>query len=130
MVVLLYLAIGLVIGTASGMLGIGGGVLLVPALLWIVEQSEHRQQKAAGITLAILSVPVTLPGVWQYFRQGYITLDDLKVAAWIAGAFAVGTYLGGWVQHLLVQQFGSVTFLRLLFGLLLLYVALRFIVRS
>ena len=57
---LLFLTLGLTIGGLSGMLGIGGGVLLLPALIWLF---DLKQAQAAGITLAVLAVPVTLPGV-------------------------------------------------------------------
>ena len=58
---LLLLAIGLAIGTISGALGIGGGVLLVPALIWLC---RYDFPKAAGTTLAVLVPPIGLPAAW------------------------------------------------------------------
>src|SRR5262245_102626 len=101
MKILLYLTIGLTIGGLSGMLGIGGGVLMMPALMWLLN-AEQRQ--AQGMTLAILALPVVLPGVWGYYSQGLITGKDLAIAAWVAGAFAVGTYFGAYVQGYISVQ--------------------------
>jgi uncharacterized membrane protein YfcA len=120
--VLFYLLLGLVIGGIGGMVGIGGGVLLIPALTALFRM-EPRQ--AAGVTLAVLAVPVTLPAVVQYYSQGHVRREDLVVAGWIALAFAVGTFFGARLQkHLDVGQ------LRLFFGLIMLYTGVRLIVHS
>src|SRR3954471_19704442 len=113
MTILYFLLIGLGIGVVGGMVGIGGGVLLIPALTGLFKLDPR---KAAGISLAVLCVPVTLPGAWKYFSQGYTTWDDLKVAGCVAVAFAVGSFLGAVIQHELDERL-----LRLLFGLLLLF---------
>jgi uncharacterized membrane protein YfcA len=113
------LALGLAIGAASGLIGIGGGVLLVPALVWFF---DLKQSQAAGITLAVLAVPVTLPAVWQYHQQALISTEHLRMAAWIAGAFAIGTFLGANLHAYL-----PATALRIGFGMVLIYVAFRFI---
>ncbi len=116
------LLVGLVIGTAGGLLGIGGGVLLVPVLTELLG-FEHRQ--AAGITLAVLAIPVAFPGAWQYYRNGYIGKPDLILAVMIAIGFALGTLFGAKLSpHIPVAK------LRLLFGMVLIYVAVRMMVRS
>src|SRR5206468_3244528 len=106
MTIFLYLLVGLVIGAISGTLGIGGGVLLVPALIWIF---GFDQPRAAGTSLAILVPPVGLLAAWAYYQKG---LMDFEAAAWIAGAFAVGAYGGA-----LVVPYIPLPTLRLLFGL-------------
>lgn len=116
------LALGLAIGGVSGLLGIGGGVLLVPALMYLF---GVEQAKAAGITLAVLAVPVVLPGAWRYHSRGLIDGDDLKMAGCIAVAFAIGTYLGADLQ-----AYVPLSWLRLGFGFVMIYIAVRFIVRS
>jgi uncharacterized membrane protein YfcA len=121
-VFLLYLALGGAVGCVSGMLGIGGGVLLMPALVWLF---DFDQRVAAGITLAILAVPVTLPGVWQYYSQDVLGRRELEVAGCVAVAFAVGTYGGAGLQ-----AYVPLAALRWGFGLLMIYVALRFILAS
>lgn len=121
--ILLYLGIGLSVGSVSGLLGIGGGVLLVPMLLWLF--GPEQQTRAAGTTLAVLILPVLLPAVYRYYAQDLLRLDDLKAALWIAPAFAVGGFLGAsLVPHL------PVAFLRVGFGLILMYIAMRSILSS
>jgi uncharacterized membrane protein YfcA len=117
----LYLAIGLVIGTLSGALGIGGGVLLVPALIWLCGMEP---QHAAGTTLAVLVVPVVLPAVLYYAYEGKL---NVEAAIWLAVAFAGGSFLGAFLvsKGLLPDKQ-----LKLVFGLMMIYVAVRFILNS
>jgi uncharacterized membrane protein YfcA len=115
----LYLLLGLLVGCLSGLLGIGGGMFLLPLL---VEVGGLDPRKAAGMTLAVLAIPVTLPGVRQYFAQGHLTGHDLRDVLTIAVAFAVGAFAGAGVQ-----QYVSLTTLRFAFGLVLIYVAVRYI---
>ena len=115
-------ALGLVIGSLSGTLGIGGGVLLLPALVWLF---GLKQPEAAGVTLAVLAVPVTLPGVLQYYRLDVIRSEHLQMAAWIAVAFAVGAYVGAGSHRYL-----PAAALRVGFGLLMVYVGVRLIVSA
>lgn len=119
MQVLLYLVIGLTIGGISGTLGIGGGVLLMPILIWLF---KFDQLKATGTTLAILVPPIGLLAAWKYFMQDLI---DLQAAAWIAGAFAIGAYGGA-----SIVTYIPVAALRVGFGLMLIYVAVRFLLAS
>ena len=119
----LFLAIlGLGIGCLGGMVGIGGGVLLIPAL---TELFKVEPRKAAGMTLAAMVPPVTLPGAWRYYNQGFLSAGDLALAACIAVSFAIGAFLGAGLQARL-----DVSLLRLLFGLLMLYIAVRLIIHS
>jgi hypothetical protein len=117
--ILLYIAIGLTIGILSGMLGIGGGVLLVPALVWLCGFSYP---KAAGTSLAVLVPPIGLPAALKAFSEERV---DLIAAVWIAGSFAVGGFGGATVVRYVHPEY-----LRLAFGLVMLYIAVRFIVES
>src|SRR5262245_30224031 len=96
MTIILLLLAGLGIGAVSGVLGIGGGVLLVPILMWCF---QYEQPKAQGITLAVLAVPVVLPAVWQYYVKGVIKLDDVATAACIAAGFGIGGFVGASFVH-------------------------------
>lgn len=116
------LLLGLAIGFSGGFLGIGGGVLMVPAL---TEIFGVPQKRAAGITLCVLALPVAMPGAWQYLRQRLIGRDDLLLALCIAGAFAVGTFLGGRAQAQV-----SVKTLRMGFAFVLIFLAFRIIFKS
>jgi uncharacterized protein len=119
---LLLMAVGLGIGCVGGMVGIGGGVLLIPAL---TELFKIEPRKAAGMTLAAMVPPVTLPAVWRYYDLKILDAADLRLAACIAGTFAIGMFLGAGLQARI-----DVSYLRLLFGLLMLYVAVRLILHS
>jgi uncharacterized membrane protein YfcA len=121
--ILFFLLIGLGVGGVSGLLGIGGGVLLLPLLVWLY--GPEHQARAAGTTLAVLVVPVVLPALWRYYAQNMITAEDLKAAACIAAAFAVGGYVGASAVPAV-----PLAALRFGFGLMLMYVAARFILAS
>jgi uncharacterized protein len=119
--ILLYLGIGLTVGSVSGALGIGGGILLVPALIWFC---GFEPRIAAGTTLAVLVVPVVLPAAWRYHAA---RLTDVEAALWIAAAFAVGGYCGAYlvVHHLLPE-----VALRIGFGLVMVFIAVRMILSA
>lgn len=89
------LALGIAIGVISGLVGIGGGALLIPALVFFYGMS---QSKAQGTSLATLLLPIGFFAFWTYYKAGHA---DLKLAMWIALGFAAGGWLGGmWAQHL------------------------------
>jgi uncharacterized protein len=81
--------LGLIAGTLSGLIGIGGGVIIVPALIFIFGLS---QQQAQGTTLALLIPPVGILAAWSYFKHGYV---DLRIAALICVGFIIGGFIGG-----------------------------------
>ncbi len=115
----IFLALGGVIGSLSGALGIGGGVLMVPALVWLC---DFDYRKAAGTSLAVLALPVLLPAAWKYHSEKHV---DVIAAAFIALAFAGGAYLGaGVVKHVPEH------WLRFGFGLMMIYVAVRLMIAS
>lgn len=103
--IVLLLIIGLVSGIASGVFGIGGGVLIVPGLVYLLGFSQHE---ATGTSLAILLPPVGLAAVIEYYRHGSV---DLKAALVVAAALLVGAWLGAvFANHLKGH------YLRLAFG--------------
>lgn len=80
--------LGVAAGVLSGLVGIGGGVLLVPALVFLFGLSQHQAQ---GTTLALMVAPVGIVAAWAYWRQGYV---DLRVAALISLGFVIGSIAG------------------------------------
>jgi uncharacterized membrane protein YfcA len=76
-----YVLLGLIAGTLSGLVGIGGAVLIIPALVWFFGMSQHNAQ---GTTLALMVPPIGILAAWSYYRAGYA---DLKAAALICGGF-------------------------------------------
>ncbi len=86
---IIYVAlIGLAAGFLGGMVGIGGGVLIVPALVLIMGLSQHHAQ---GTSLAMMLFPVGLFAVINYYKKGYV---DFKYAGLLAIGFVLGSYLG------------------------------------
>jgi uncharacterized membrane protein YfcA len=89
------LVLGMVIGIISGMIGIGGGAFLIPALIFFYGMS---QKSAQGTSVATLLLPIGIFAFWTYYKAGHV---DLKLALLIAVGFAVGGWFGGlWAQHL------------------------------
>lgn len=88
MVHFILLAIGLAAGVLSGMFGIGGGLIIVPALLLILKMEQFQ---ALGTSLAALIPPVGLLGAAEYYRNGHI---NMKYAGLIALGLFVGAYFG------------------------------------
>lgn len=80
--------IGLAAGVLGGMVGIGGGVLIVPALVLLLGLSQHQSQ---GISLAMMIFPVGILGVINYYKKGYV---DFRYAGLLAVGFFAGSYIG------------------------------------
>jgi uncharacterized membrane protein YfcA len=85
---MIQLAIGLVAGILSGLFGIGGGVVIVPALVLVMRMAP---QTAVGTSLAALLLPVGALGAYQYWRHG---ATDPRSAAFIACGLIAGAWLG------------------------------------
>ena len=83
-----YLALGMGAGILSGLVGIGGGVIIVPALIFLFGMSQHSAQ---GTTVAMLVLPVGALAAWVYYRQGFV---DISVATLLAAGFFVGSLAG------------------------------------
>jgi len=115
---LLYVLIGVATGILSGLLGIGGAVIVIPALVFIYGFS---QQQAQGTTLALLLLPIGILAVLPYYQQGYV---DLRVVALIA----VGFFFGGYVGAKVATNLPSAT-LGKVFGVVLVILGLRFLLR-
>src|SRR5258708_28789098 len=114
--ILLYLLLGLLVGVLSGIVGIGGGILIVPVLFYFFHMSQH---KAQGTSLAALLAPVGILAFWEYYKSGNV---DLKAGLLIALGYALGGYFGGsWAQHL------SATVLQRILGGLMVLIGLRFL---
>jgi uncharacterized membrane protein YfcA len=114
--IVLLLIVGLAAGVLSGLLGIGGGILIVPCLVFVFGFSQHTAQ---GTTLALMIPPIGLLAAWTYYKQGYV---DIKVAALICLGFFFGGLLGA--------RFATMTnaaLLKKLFGALMLVVAVKMI---
>jgi uncharacterized membrane protein YfcA len=118
---LLFVLVGLAVGSVGGMLGIGGGVLVIPALVFLF---AFPQKLAVGTSLAMLLPPIGIFALMPYWRDGNV---NIRAAMLLAAGFAVGGYFGGWFAN---RHFVSDRFLRVLFAFFMLYVAGNMLFRS
>jgi hypothetical protein len=107
---LLYIVLGLVAGALSGLLGIGGGIIIIPVMVLLFGMSQHQAQ---GTTLALMVPPIGLLAAWMYWKQGFV---DIKMAMFVCLGFFVGGLLGAKfavnIPDLILKRiFGAVLFL-------------------
>jgi uncharacterized membrane protein YfcA len=117
----LLLTIGLLIGVLSSMLGIGGGVLVIPILTGIFAFS---QKQAVGTSLAMLLPPIGLFAVMAAYKAGNVSIP---AAAMLAGGFLIGGLIGGTIAN---APWMPDQFMRRLFAVFLLYVGLTILIRN
>ena len=101
-----FVMIGFLSGFAAGLFGIGGGVLIIPALMYWAGFSQHM---ATGTTLAVLLPPIGLAAAFEYYQHG-------NVNVWAAVILAAAMFPSSWVGAYLANQIGGAQ-LRLVFGL-------------
>ncbi len=114
--ILILLALGLIAGILSSMVGIGGGILIVPALVFIFAIS---QKMAQGTSLVMLLPPIGLFAVMNYYKAGYV---DFKVAGILIVAFIAGSYFGSKIALNLEE----IT-LKRIFGVFLMVIAVKYL---
>lgn len=114
--VLVLIAIGLAAGAMSGFIGIGGGVVMVPALVYIMGLSQHEAQ---GTSLILMLPPIGILAVMNYYKAGQV---NISYGIIIAIAFIIGGYFGSkWALKM------SPSVVKLIFGILMLYISFKMI---
>lgn len=86
--IIILILIGIAAGVLAGLVGVGGGIIIVPALVYFLGFSQKQGQ---GTSLAVLLLPIGILAVMQYYKQGHI---NIKFAFIVALAFVVGSYFG------------------------------------
>ncbi|MEN9987470.1 MAG: hypothetical protein RLZZ585_509 [Bacteroidota bacterium] len=114
--ILILAIIGIFAGVLSGFVGVGGGVIIVPALVFFLGISQHTAQ---GTSLFVLSMPVVLFAVINYWKSGNV---EWKYGLVIAATFLIGAYIGSKLSLKL-----SPGMVKLIFGVFLAYVSFRLI---
>ena len=112
----ILVVLGFIAGTLSGMFGIGGGTILIPALVYLFAFTQHAAQ---GTTLAAMVPPIGLLAAIRYWQSGNVNV--------LAAAFiCLGFFFGGWVGANVIQSFPE-PLLKKLFGICMLLIALNMI---
>jgi uncharacterized membrane protein YfcA len=115
--IFILITIGLIAGVLSGFVGVGGGIVIVPGLVYMLGFTQHQAQ---GTSLFILSMPVVILATMNYWKTGNV---NWKFGLIIAATFVLGGYIGS--KLALKISPGLVKFL---FGILMAYVSFRLIV--
>jgi hypothetical protein len=113
-IIVLLLIIGVLAGVLSGLIGIGGGIIVIPALVFFLGFS---QQTAQGTTLAMMVPPIGLLAAWAYYKEGFV---DVRAAAIICIGFIAGSYFGAKFATGISQDM-----LRKIFSVILILVAIK-----
>jgi uncharacterized membrane protein YfcA len=111
---LILCIIGVITGIMAGMLGIGGAIIMIPALVYILGFSQHMAQ---GTSLAVMLPPIGILAAYNYWKAGEV---NFKFALILAVAFIVGSYFGSKLALNIPQSV-----LKKIFGILLLLVAAK-----
>jgi len=112
--ILILVITGIVAGILGGLVGVGGGIIIVPSLVYFLSFS---QKSAQGTSLGLLLLPVGIFGVIQYYKQGHV---DFRVVAIIAIGFLVGSYFGSKIALSLPQET-----VKKIFAIMLLLIAFK-----
>ena len=96
--VILYVLLGLIAGALSGLIGIGGGVIIVPALVFLFGLSQHQAQ---GTTLALMVPPIGILEAWTYYQEGLVGFENRRICLLRVPLRRLGW---GKISHQLVQH--------------------------
>jgi len=114
--ILILIAIGVLAGFISGSLGVGGGIIIVPGLIFFLGLTQHQAQ---GVSLGMMLAPIGLLAFINYYKAGHI---NIKYSLLLLAVFFVGSYLGS----LMAIQLPAAT-LKKIFGILMLFAGARMI---
>jgi uncharacterized protein len=112
--ILIIILVGVAAGILGGMVGVGGGIIIVPALVYFIGFS---QKTAQGTSLGLIMLPVGILGVLQYYKLGHV---DFRVVGILAIGFLAGSYFGSKISLSLPQE--SV---KKIFAVLLIIIAIK-----
>ena len=118
-VYIILIIVGLAAGMLSGMVGVGGGIILVPAMVFFFQYTQHQAQ---GTSLGVLTFPVTILAFLSYYNdcRSSGTPIEFKVIGLIAGGFLVGSFFGSKIAVRIDQET-----LKKIFAVILFYTAFK-----
>lgn len=111
---LILVLIGLAAGILGGLLGLGGGIIMIPAMVFLLGFTQHQ---SIGTSLAVMLPPIGMFAAYNYYKAGYV---DIKSALIIAAAFMIGSYFSSKFALSIPE-----TTLKKLFSILLVLVAVK-----
>lgn len=114
--IIILLAIGIAAGFMSSMVGIGGGLVIVPALVFFCGMD---QKLAQGTSLMVIALPVTAAGAFAYYKSGN---TNWQAAILVAATFVVGGYLGGLLANRL-----ETTVIKKIFAVFMIVIAIKYL---
>lgn len=114
---LILIGIGLVAGILSGLIGVGGGIIVVPALVYFLGISQHSAQ---GTSLALMLPPIGILAAMNYYKAGEL---NIKYAIVIAIAFIIGGYVGSRLSIELISE----SVMKKIFGFIMLIAAIKLV---
>lgn len=117
--ILILIIIGLSAGILSGLVGVGGGIIMVPLFVLILGLTQHNAQ---GLSLAVMLPPVTFLAVYNYHTAGSGGNIDWRVAITVSLLFVIGGFIGSKIALQIDQRM-----LRRIFGVFMLFVAIKLI---
>ena len=112
--ILIIIMVGIAAGILSGLVGVGGGIIIVPALVYFIGFS---QKTAQGTSLAMIMLPVGIFGVMQYYKQGHV---DFKIVGLLAIGFLAGSFFGSKIALSISQET-----LKKVFAMLMILIAIK-----
>lgn len=115
--IVVLLAVGLLAGLLSGLVGIGGGIVIVPVLIYFLGFTQHQAQ---GTVLGMFLLPIGILGVYQYYKGGNVSIETALI---VASTFVIGSYFGSKLAISLDQNT-----LKKVFGAILLLLSLKMII--
>lgn len=115
--ILILLIIGVLAGILSGMIGVGGGIIIVPALVYFMGMSQHGAQ---GTSLALMLPPIGILAAMNYYKAGAL---NIKYALIISIAFILGGYIGSKISISYVSEES----MKRIFGIVMLIASIKLV---
>lgn len=108
--------LGMFAGALSGLIGIGGGIVMVPTLVLLYGMTQHQAQ---GTSLAVMVPPIGILAAWEYYRDGYVNVTT-------AGLLCIGFFIGGFFGGAIATSLSSVM-LQKVFGVALILIGIKMV---
>jgi len=112
--ILIIIMVGVAAGMLGGLVGVGGGIIIVPALVYILGMD---QKTAQGTSLGLIMLPVGIFGVMQYYKQGHV---DFRIVGILAVGFMAGSFFGSRIALSLPQET-----IKKIFAILMILIAIK-----